>query len=184
MLTINVPPADLWDERSEEFVSFDGGVLELEHSLVSISKWESKWHKPFLNRRESKTTEQIIDYIRCMCLNEKSVDPTIFNCLTKENVNEISAYIENPMTATWFRDEEGRKSGIGPIITSERIYYWMVAATIPFEAQYWHINRLLTLIRVCGEENKAGKNKKPKRQSMRDMAALNEARRKAMGTTG
>ena len=180
MLQIKIPASELWDERKEEFIHTKEQTLQLEHSLVSLSKWESKWRKPFLSSTEL-TNEETMDYIRCMTITQ-NVKPEIYNFLTKENIDEIKEYIEAPMTATFFSEDKysGRNRRI---ITSELIYYWMIALNIPSEYQKWHLNRLLTLIRVCNEENKP-----PKKRSRRDImsrnAALNAARRKQLNTKG
>lgn len=180
MLTITIPETEKFNEITGEFVTTREQTLQLEHSLISISKWESKWCKSFLGKQE-KSTEEIIDYIKCMTLN-KGVSDDVYNCLTQENINAINDYIGAPMTATYFSaNENGKKNN--EVITSELIYYWMIALQIPFECQKWHINRLLTLIRVCNI-----KNTPPKKMSKRDImsrnAQLNAARRKQMNTKG
>lgn len=180
MLQITIPGVEMWDERNEEFVFSDEQVLTLEHSLVSISKWEAKWQKPFLSK-DPMTDGETVDYIRCMSLSG-DVDPDVLRRLTRENIRQVSEYIDNPMTATTIHEQKtGRRSN--EMVTSELIYYWMVALNIPFECQYWHLNRLLTLIRVCNI-----KNQDPKKMSKRDIyssnAALNAARRKQMHTKG
>ena len=182
MLEIIVPARELWDERNQEFINVKEQPLALEHSLVSLSKWESKWCKPFLTKQE-KTREEIIDYVRCMTLTE-NVDPIIYEYLSEGNVKQINSYIDAPMTATWFSEDDKKKSkGSGEQITSELIYYWMVALNIPFECQYWHLNRLITLIRVCNV-----KNQKPKKMSRRELmsrnASLNAARKQKLNTKG
>ena len=181
MLTIEVPiTPEGWDEEKQEFVEPRCETLQLEHSLVSLSKWESKWKKPFYSRRDV-TNEELIDYVRCMTLT-KNVDPNIYNHLTKENVDDIRKYIEDPMTATTF---SGKGSGQNnrEIVTSELIYYWMIASNIPFECQEWHLNRLITLIRVCSVKNTPPK-KRSKRELMSRNAALNASRRKQLHTNG
>lgn len=180
MLTITNPARELWDEGREEFTSTKEQTLSLEHSLISISKWEAKWHKPFLSR-EAKNYEETVDYIRCMTLTQK-VDPQVYYALTEENLRRINQYIEDPMTATWFSEE--KKGGRSrEIVTSELIYYWMVALQIPWECEKWHLARLLTLIRICEI-----KNQPPKKRSKRDIlsrnAALNAARRKRLNSKG
>ena len=180
MLKITVPSSEQWDESKQEFVYTKECTLELEHSLVSLSKWESKWCKPF-NSKTDKTYEETIDYIRCMTLNS-NVDPSVYSCLTNENINEINSYIEAPMTATWF--SKGPKGAPNSEqITAELIYYWMIALGIPFECQKWHLNRLLTLIKVCNIKNQPPK-KMSKREIMSQNAALNAARRKQLNTKG
>lgn len=179
MLTITIPALEIYDSSKEEFVSVKKQTLTLEHSLVSLSKWESKWNKPFLSS-EDKTTEETLDYIRCMTLTQ-NVDPLVYARLTKENFDAINAYIDAPMTATTFSTEN--KPGKKEIITAEIIYYWMITIGIPFECQKWHLNRLLTLIKVCSIKDTPSK-KMSKRKTMTNNAALNAARRKALGTRG
>lgn len=181
MLTIEVPiTPEGWDEEKQEFVEPRCETLQLEHSLISLSKWESKWKKPFYSKRDV-TNEELIDYVRCMTLT-KNVDPDIYNHLTKENVEDIRKYIEDPMTATTFSDK-GSGQNNREIVTSELIYYWMIASSIPFECQEWHLNRLITLIRVCSVKNTPPK-KRSKRELMSRNAALNASRRKQLHTNG
>lgn len=180
MLQIIVPSSEYWDDCSQEFVEIKGGTLKLEHSLVSISKWESKWCKSFLNTKE-KTDEETMDYVKCMTLTQ-NVDPNIYKNLTPQNVEDIKNYINAPMTATVFYDT-GNNSSNREVVTAELIYYWMIAYNIPFECQKWHINRLLTLVRVCGIKNNPPK-KMSKGEIMRRNSALNAQRRKQMNTKG
>lgn len=179
MLWISVPETEQWDEAKEEFVYTKPMTLQLEHSLVSVSKWESRWHKPFLSKQE-KTTEELNDYVKCMTLTQ-NVPEEVFSCLSAENIMQIEKYIENPMTATTFPKETVQ--GGRTIVTAEIIYYWMVTFGIPFECQKWHLNRLLTLIQVCER-----KNRPPKKQSQRSImernAVLNAQRRKRLGSRG
>ena len=180
MLRIIIPSTEMWDEVNEKIVDSKERVLQLEHSLVSLSKWESKWCKPFLSK-ENKTFEETIDYIRCMTINQNIPDE-VYNCLTGENIREINEYISAPMTATRFSNDIMGK-GSREQITSELIYYWMIALNIPFECQKWHINRLLTLIRVCNIKNQPSK-KMSRREIMSRNTALNAARRKKLRTNG
>lgn len=180
MLKIVIPPTESWDEARQEFVTTDRTVLELEHSLVSLSKWESRWCKPFLTNK-NLTKEETIDYIRCMTINKK-VHDEVYYCLSTENIEAINAYISAPMTATTF-NMYGEKTRNREQVTSELIYYWMIALNIPFECQRWHLNRLLTLIRVCNIKNQPPK-KMSKRALMSRNAALNASRRKQFGTSG
>lgn len=180
MLQITIPAVELWDERKQEFVITKEQTLQLEHSLVSISKWESKWCKPFLTKQE-KTFEETLDYIKCMTLTQ-NVDPEVYNYLTNENIKEINEYIGAPMTATYFSDEKTSKTSREQV-TAELIYYWMIAFNIPFECQKWHLNRLLTLIKVCSIKNQPPK-KRSRKEIMRRNAALNAARRKQLNTKG
>ena len=179
MLQITIPATELWNEIANEFVQKKEQVLQLEHSLVSLSKWESKWCKPFLSRTP-KTYEETIDYIRCMTINQ-NVDFDIYNGITNDIMNQVSQYIEAPMTATTFSNE--KKVINNDIITAEIIYYWMVALNIPFECQKWHLNRLLTLINVCNIKNQP-KKKTSKRDIYSRNAALNAAHRERLNTTG
>ena len=165
MLRITIPAGELWDEKNEVFISSKEQTLQLEHSLISLSKWESKWHKPFLSTEE-KTVEETIDYIRCMTITQ--------------NVNP-DKYIEDPMTATTFSD--GNQKPSREIITSEIIYHWMVSFNIPFECQKWHLNKLLAFIKVC-----CNKNLPPRKMSqaevMKQYSELNEIRKKQLNTKG
>lgn len=180
MLTIVVPGIEMYDESEEVFVSKDDVTLDLEHSLVSLSKWESFHEKPFLGKEE-KTTDEIFEYIKIMTLTP-NVPEEVFLKLSEENITTINRYIEAKMTATWFSDSPGAP-GSRDVITAELIYYWMITFQIPFECQYWHINRLFTLIRVCNV-----KQAKPKKMSRAEVAArnreLNAQRRSQMGTSG
>lgn len=187
MLQITIPAADAieeWDEIHEEFIyteSTKEATLCLEHSLVSISKWESKWCKPFLTKEE-KTAEETIDYVKCMTLT-KNVDPEVYNHLTDDNIMQINRYIDAPMTATWFSEDPNSRKPSREQVTSELIYYWMIALNIPFECQKWHLNRLLTLIRVCNVKNQPPK-KMSRKQIMERNRALNAARRKRLNSKG
>jgi hypothetical protein len=181
MLKITVPAAEFWDEVNEEFIYTKEQTLQLEHSLVSLSKWESKWNKAFLGKQE-KTNDEIVDYIRCMTMTQ-NVSPDVYLRLTSANFAAINEYIEAPMTATFFHDEKigGRNRDV---ITSELIYYWMISYNIPVDiCQKWHLNRLLTLIRVCSI-----KNAPPKKRSRRDIisrnASINAANRKRYASKG
>ena len=181
MLTLRIPMSqEGWDEEKQEFVEPRYQTLQLEHSLVSLSKWESKWQKPFYSKKEM-SDEEALDYIKCMTLS-KNVDPDVYKHITRENVKEVMDYIENPMTATTFgKNDKGQVNK--EVITSELIYYWMIASNIPFECQKWHLNRLITLIRVCSIKNTPPK-KRSKREIMSRNAALNAARRQQMNTSG
>ena len=148
--------------------------------MLSIAKWEAKWGKPFLDRYTKKTVEESRDYIRCMTITQ-NVDPNVYYALTDDNYREIASYMDNPMTATWFRKED--KPVKREVITSEVIYYYMVALQIPFSCEKWHFNRLMTLINVCNEKNKSPK-KMNQRQIMSRNQALNAARRAKLKTMG
>ena len=180
MLQITIPAIEQWDESTQEFVYSKAHTLQLEHSLISLSKWESKWHKPFLSKTE-KTTEETIDYIRCMTLTQ-NVKPEVYFNLSVENILQVNEYIENPMTATTFvEDRDGKRSR--EIVTAELIYYWMISLNIPVEFEKGHLNRLLTLIRVCNIKNQPPK-KRSRREIMSCNAALNAARKRQLNTNG
>lgn len=181
MLKLTVLAGELYDEVKEEFINLDNSVtLELEHSLVAISKWESFYKKPFLVD-EQKTYEELIYYTKCMTLNY--VDPVVYNFLNRKNLNEISDYISSGMTATTFSEKQNKVGYSREKVTSELIYYWMIALNIPMECENWHLDRLLTLVRVCQI-----KNTPPKKMSKSELAkrnsALNAARRKKYNTRG
>lgn len=180
MLRITIPAVEMWDEQKNEFISRKEQTLQLEHSLVSLSKWESKWNKPFLTN-DNKSTEEVIDYIKCMTITQ-NVDPETYNYLSKDNFNQINNYIQAPMTATTFSKDESRKGG-REIVTSELIYYWMIALNIPPQYEKWHLNRLLTLVRVCNIKNQPPK-KRSKRDTISNYAQLNAARRKQLNSQG
>lgn len=181
MLQLVVPmEPEMWDEVNEVFIPPKTVVLQLEHSLVSLSKWESKWCKPFLSNK-GLTDEESLDYIKCMVIS-KNVNPEVFDHFTKDNVKAVIDYINAPMTATTFSKESNGKTN-KEIVTSELIYYWMIAYNIPSEYQKWHLNRLLTLIRVCGIKN-APPKKMGKGEIMRNNAALNAARRAKLHSKG
>ena len=180
MLPIIIPGGELFDERTGKRIRAKATTLQLEHSLVSLSKWESKWKKPYLNNTDI-TPEMSIDYVRCMTLTQ-NVDPQVYQFLTQQNMEEIRAYIDDPMTATTFR--KTNRPGKNQTITAEIIYYWMVTLGIPWDpCQKWHLNRLMTLIRVCDEKN-APKKKMSRRETLARQHSLNAARRARYGTNG
>lgn len=180
MLQIIVPSAELFDEVNDQFIYVKEQTLQLEHSLVSLSKWESKWKKAFLSKQD-KTYEETVDYIRCMTIT-KNVDPNVYRCLTQENIEMINDYISDSMTATYIK-EDAQTRGSREIITAELIYYWMIASNIPLEWEKRHLNRLLMLIKVCSIKSQPPK-KRSKRDIMRQNAAINAARRKQLNTKG
>jgi hypothetical protein len=180
VLTITVGDTESFDDEKQEFVQIGGFELQLEHSLVSLSKWESEFEKPFLGK-ETKTPEELLGYVRCMVLTENPPEDFL-DKLSKENLETINAYMERKMTATWFTEQPGAPKTT-EVITAELLYYWMTAFNIPFECQYWHLNRLFTLIRIANI-----KQSKPKKMSRSDIAArnreLNRQRREQLGTKG
>ena len=186
MLTLEIGTTEFFDELTNKFSTIEGMFIDFEHSLASISEWESKWQKPFLGS-EQKTGEQLLSYLKIMTLTP-NVPDEVYNRLTPEHISKINAYINSPESATYFSEAETKhtspKRKLGqPEVTSELVYYWMVAYNIPFEAQYWHFNRLMTLIRICNLKNEAQKNQDAKSMASQ-RRALNEARRKKHNTTG
>ena len=186
MLEISIPPQEIIDNDTYDIIKIPGVELTLEHSLVSLKKWEEKWHIPFLKKDPPKTPEQLRDYVKCMTINSKVVNPIIYDHIPKDIMDKIAAYIENPMTATWFGTSKSKSdNGMmdNRIITAELIYYWMICCNIPVEFQKWHLNQLITLIRVCSEENKPPE-KRSKIEAMQERKRLNEYRKKQYGTRG
>lgn len=180
MLIITVGANEIFDEGAGTFGTHGGIELQLEHSLVSLSKWESDYEKPFLGKSD-KTRDEILDYVRCMILTPNPPGDFLQK-LSKENFEAINAYIERKMTATWFSEQPGQPK-TREVITSELIYYWMTVFNIPFECETWHLNRLFTLIRIANI-----KQGKPKKMSRGEVAArnreLNAQRKAQMGTRG
>lgn len=184
MLQIFIDGNEFFNEETEEFVTVKSQKISLEHSLLSISKWESKWKKAFLDNtleKNKKTDEETLDYIRCMTITP-NVDPLLYQCLSAENYKEINEYINDDMTATTFSGK--RQNSNRQIVTSEIIYYWMIAYNIPVEFEKWHINRLLTLIRICGIKNDPKQHKMSQAAIHEQNRALNEARRAKYHTKG
>ena len=180
MLQLKIDKTQLFNEATQEFLYVKEQTLTLEHSLVSIAKWESKWCKPFLTK-DPKTTEETIDYIRCMTITQ-NVDPNVYFCITPDQIEMVGKYIDAPMTATKLpKDRSGKRNR--EQITNELIYYWMVANNIPSKYEKWHLNRLLTLIQVCNIKSQPPK-KMSKRELMSRNAALNAQRRKQFNTKG
>lgn len=180
MLQIIIPASELWDEKKQEFVYAKEQTLQMEHSLISLRKWESKWCKPFLSK-DKKSDEEILDYIQCMTLTP-NVRPETYYRLTEDNIRMIDKYINAPMTATTFSSDKGGKRS-REIVTAEIIYYWMFSLHIPLECQKWHLNQLLTLIRVFNVKN-APPKKRSAQDTWRQYEALNAARRKQFNSKG
>lgn len=182
MLTIIVNGGEFYNEQTEEFLYSDDVVLELEHSLASLSKWESKFGKPFLSTPD-KSDEEIKAYIEAMTLSS-NFSPEVFFRLSQENLNQINAYISSPQSATTFTELKNGKGRAKPeIITSELIYYWMTLYNIPFECEIWHLNRLLSLLRICNIKN--SKEKKMSRaEASAQQRSLNAQRKAQLGTRG
>ena len=179
MFKLTIPSIETYDAEKNEFVQTKEYVLQLEHSLVSLSKWEGKWCKPFLTR-EDKSFEESVDYVRCMTMTQ-NVDQAAYLCITPKEIDLVSSYIDKPMTATVLPKDKSTPSR--EIVTAELIYYWMITMNIPFECQKWHLNRLLTLINVCSIKNATPK-KRSKREIMDRNAAINAARRQKYNTKG
>ena len=179
MLEIIVPGVEIYDEDTNTFIATKDAKLTLEHSLISLSKWESKFKKPFLS--SEKTPEETLEYIKCMTITQ-NIDETVYYRLSKSNIDEITKYIEDPMSATKVNYKNGKTKG-GEIITAEIIYYWMVTLNIPVEFQKWHLNKLLTLIEVCSIKNQPKKNM-TKSEILRSNRELNAARRAKYKTKG
>lgn len=186
MLEIIVPETNkLWSPVCELFLTTNETKLVLEHSLVAVSKWEAKWHTPFLSNKQL-TPVMLRDYVRCMTITQ-NVDPLVYYALTEDNLRDIMEYIENPMTATTINEKALQSISNGPrsgrIITSDLIYYWMTALNIPFECQKWHLNRLMTLIKVASIEQQPPK-KMSRKEALSQQKALNAARRARLGSRG
>ena len=180
MLQITIPEMEFFNSKTNEFKTYKSVSLSLEHSLVSISKWESKWKKPFLTN-ERKTREESIDYVKCMTITQNVPDDVYFR-IDSETMNKIQEYIDDPMTATWF-NEKKKNNRNGEAITAELIYFWMVSYNIPFECQKWHLNRLLTLIKVCDIKNTPSK-KMSKKEAADWQREMNAKRRASLHTKG
>lgn len=182
MLRLTIPERELFNQKDNSFIHVKSQTLQLEHSLVSVAKWEAKWEKPFLDEKP-KTIEETIDYIRCMTITQ-NVDPDVYYGLRDSDIDAVNRYIARPMTATWFSNLDEEKTPKKPVTpTAELIYYWMVAFNIPFECQKWHLNRLLTLIRVCEVKQRPSK-KMSKAARQKQNKSLNQARRRRLGTRG
>lgn len=186
MLKIHLDSRELFDDTEQKFIKIPEIDLEFEHSLVSIAEWESKWKRPFLQDGENKTIEETLDYIRCMCLN-KNISSEILSYLGSENIKKLKSYIDDEMTAAKPVNKSNNNALGQPKkerITAEVIYYWMTALQIPFECQYWHISRLLALIRVCNEKSQPKKKEKPTANALQSQAEINRLRREMWHTTG
>lgn len=181
MLSITIDATTLWDDQNQCFFDVKAQTLQLEHSLISLSKWESKWCRSFISSDREMTYEEEIDYIRCMTLTP-NVDPMVYHAISNAERQKISAYIKAPMTATYLPEDKSAKPSREKI-TSELLYYWMIALNIPFECQKWHLNKLIALIRVCSAKNQPNKNRS-KRDIMASNAALNAANRKRFNSKG
>jgi len=180
MLTITIPPVELFNESTQKFINSRGATLQLEHSLASISKWESQWEKPFLGPGE-RTTEEVLSYVEAMNQTPE-IPPEVFQNISNETMQVINTYMDAKMTATWF-NERPQKGPAREVITSELIYYWMGSHNIWLECQHWHLNKLLTLIKVFNKKNEPEQKRSP-RELMEERRKLNEQRLKEHGTAG
>ena len=174
MLELTVRAQEYYDDNSEMFINIPQQTIQLEHSLYTISKWEAKWKKAFLGKQE-KTPEEDGDYIRCMTMTE-NVNPMVYLGLTMDQRRKIAEYIEDKACATYLPTRNSETAN-ADTVTAELIYYWMVSLQIPFECQHWHLNRLLTLIRVCDIKNNPSKGGRSARDIMRQNNAINAQRR-------
>ena len=181
MLEIRIDGKEFWNQEKEEFVNTKGITLRLEHSLISVSKWEAKYKRPFLSDGP-KTLQETYDYISFMSL-DRNVNMTELEGITEEDYKKILDYIHDPMTATKISKNAKNKPSSNHVLTSEEIYYDMTALNIPFECEKWHLNRLLTLIRIASIKNEPPK-KMSKRALMNRNRAINEMRKAEMGTHG
>jgi len=180
MLTVKIPACEYYDSEKDEFLYTKEQTLKLEHSLLSIAKWEERWEKPFL-KEDEKSPEEYVDYIRCMTITQ-NVDPLIYRHLPKEVINQIGDYIDKKMTATWFREDQTKRPN-KEIVTAEVIYYWMFSYGIPLDFQKVHLNKLMTLIRVFSEKN-SPPNKMSRNEIYAQQRKLNAMRRKQHGKRG
>lgn len=179
-LTITIPGKELYDSAANRFITTTDKTLTLEHSLLSIARWESKWHKPYLSREE-KTREELIDYIRCMTLTQ-NVDPAVYYGLDNKSLKKIIDYIQDPCTATTIKRIDKRSPQ--RVITNELVYYWMTALNIPFDpCEKWHFGHLMTLIEVANIEQQP-KKKMTKAESAARRTRLNAARRAKFNSKG
>lgn len=180
MLCLQIPKTEIWDYDKEEFVYVDGFTLKLEHSLYAVSKWEQKYHKPFLEQKQLSNSEMMY-YIRCMSLDEELIEDFVY-AITPQIIEEIRKYIEDPATATVIKNNK-KPSSNRKFVTSELIYYYMASLQIPFECEHWNLNRLITLIGIFDAES--GKSKPMSKSDIyAENRRLNAARRKALNSKG
>ena len=178
MLKLTIPTCELYDEEKSMFINIPERTLSFEHSLASISQWESKWHIPFLDSKD-KTIEQRNYYYWCMCLDVVELED--IRHIPYEQMKQIDEYIEDPMTATWINDRNKRRSN--RIITAELVYCWMFNLNIPLECEKWNFNKLCTLIKVCNLEN-SPPQKMGKQEVLNTYRNLNAARKAKLNTKG
>ena len=181
MISIHIPKSEYYNEATNEFTEIKETTLKMEHSLISIKKWEAKWNIAFLGRNE-KTDEQMLDYLSCMTISPMDVNPIVYKAISNEQMKQVGDYIRAPMTATTFYDADGKKIS-RETVTAELIYYWMIALNIPMDFQKVHLNQLLTLIRTVSVKNTPPK-KMSREEILRRNAKLNAERRKRLNTRG
>lgn len=185
-IRVNEGASEYYDEEKDEFVYPEPKTYVFEHSLASISKWEALWRKPFLTDKP-KTKEESDSYLRCMLVGGDAPDENFPVGIGNAEMQRINDYMNDTPTATWFSERENKKiksKNNKETVTSELIYYWMISFDIPFECQYWHINRLFTLIRVCGIKENGNGGKMSKKDILRSNSQLNAARKAKYGTRG
>lgn len=179
MYPLTLPDFEAYNSETNEFVSIKGKTYKLEHSLISISKWESKWHRPFLSPTDGpRTPAETLDYVRCMCINDE-IPESVLPYISRDEMDKIMKYINDPMTATTFskRRKQRAARNSSTFVTSEVLYWQMSMFSIPYKCEQWHLNRLLTLLRVCEEKGQTPQ-KMSERDILRQYASANAARRK------
>lgn len=184
MIEIVIPEQTKFNEKTNEFVHVKETKLKLEHSLLSVKKWEAKWHVPFLTKKE-KSIDEFLSYISCMTLNREKIDQNVYCCILPQDMITITDYIKDTMTATWFSNNSriGASNKTGEVVTAETIYYWMISYNVPVEFEKWHLNQLLTLLKMIHIKS-GGEKKMGKQEAARQRAKLNEQRKKALKTKG
>lgn len=180
MLTVTIPDNELWDDLKGEFIQVKRQTLQLEHSLVSLHKWESRWHKPFISEAK-KTYEETVDYIKCMTITQ-NVDQNVYEYMPKTVFDDVDKYINESMSATTFTEDVNALKN-RDVVTAEIIYYWMVSYQIPYECRKWHLNQLMSLIRVCNIKN-APQKKMSMKEIMSRNKKLNDERKKKFNSHG
>lgn len=165
MFVINLGD-ELFDEETNTFLHPVGKKLHLEHSLLSISKWEAEWEIPFLNT--DKTSEQSLSYIKC-CVLDDDFDELLLNTLSDKNILDFNAYLSKGMTAKKIIDlrsslsqkRKSRRPASQKALTSEDIYYSMIQFHVWKECEEWPLQRLLSLLQLCSlKSNSTGEMSK------------------------
>lgn len=184
MIEVTIPEQTKFNEDTNEFIHIKETTLKLEHSLLSVKKWESKWHVPFLGKNE-KTLDEYLSYISCMTLNREKIDPNVYRCISQETFLAIIDYIQDKMTATWFNNNDriGASNRSGEVVTAEIIYYWMISYRVPVEFEKWHLNQLLTFLKVIHIKS-GGEKKMDKKEAAAIRRKMNQERRAKYKTKG